>query len=186
MQAWATDMIGVFLGAFLGALFGYAANVWYQRKDSQASRDALFFVLTDTLTDQLESISADMAADDAIELVSWPPLHVSAASQLLAGDKLHGKKYVDLIKAIVAWESWEIVYNEQVRLVNHAQLTGNLPRSVSVARHNRMLELVDKLKMCRMEILRELPEEYRMPRPYAGDSALLPQISNPARYSPED
>ena len=186
MHAWATDMIGVFLGAFLGALFGYAANVWHQRRVIQASRDALFFVLTDTLTDQLESISADMAADDAIELVSWPPLHVGTAAQLLAGNKLHGKKYVGLIRAIVAWEALELVYNEQRRLVNHAQLTANLPRSVSVARHNGMLDLVDRLKMCRLAILRELPEEYRMPSPYVGDSALLPQISNPARYSPED
>ncbi len=159
MPAWATDMIGVFLGAVLGALFGYAASRWQGRQEATARRHALFRVLSD----QLHMLRLESAENDATRMLKWVPVHVSAADQLLNGHVLDARSDAKLIRLLINWQSIEASYNEILRVYNQSSITESSSPVHGRSWYDRLDVSVKVLGRFRSDLLAQLPVAYRSP-----------------------
>ncbi len=152
-------MIGVFLGAFLGALFGYAANWWHGKQETLARRKVLFRVLSD----QLHLIPADDPDDVATTLTIRDTIQVTAVGKLLANNALDATKDETLIRQLIIWQAFERGHNEFVRITNQAQVTMAIPVQHRAAWHHQLDTALGLLRIHRQSVLATLPQEYRLP-----------------------
>ncbi len=159
MPGWATDMVGVFLGASLGALFGYGFSWWQARRETQARRAVLFR----TLSDQLHAIPTDEPAFGETVLLTRGTIHVSAASELLNGETLDTRKDARLIKLLILWQSFEASHNELARITNQAAVTMSVPREYRATWHQSLNNSLKLLIALRHDVLSALPPEYQSP-----------------------
>jgi hypothetical protein len=159
MVDWFPELIGVFVGAVLGTLFGYAANWWQSRREAKARRAVLFR----TLSDQLHMIPADVPETDATALLTRSTIHVSAAAQLLQGDILDARKDAPLIKRLIIWQAFETSHNEMTRTTNQAAVAMLIPIDYRVAWNQTLNESAGRLRALRADVLSALPAEYRQP-----------------------
>lgn len=152
-------MIGVFLGAALGALFGYAASHWQGKQEATARRRALFRVLSD----QLHMIPADDPPYDPQSIQARDTIHVSAAGQLLSGQTLDAQSDGLIIRRLILWQAVEAGHNEVVRFTNQALALGALPESHRAAWYDHLNFRVGLMRACRADVLAALPVAYRQP-----------------------
>lgn len=118
MPGWATDMVGVFLGAVLGGLFGYAATAHHDRTQTKARRRAL-----------LDALAGQLAAIPDVEplnrVTTFPPVVITPLAHLLSGDVLDAVKDADLIVDLHWLESQVQTINEGIRTHNIAMATSS-------------------------------------------------------------
>lgn len=159
MPGWATDMVGVFLGAVLGALFGFGFSRWQAREEAQARRSTLFR----TLSDQMWMITTEDVPYDQGRLDTRSTIHVSAAGELLRGDTLDARKDATLIRRLIIWQSFEASHNEKVRITNQANVTVSIPQEHRAAWQESLNESKTLLTVLRLDVLSGLPVEYQTP-----------------------
>lgn len=150
-------MTGVFLGAVLGALFGYAASHWQGRQEERARRHALFRVLSQ----QLHGPPLESPDFSPEVILTRGTIHVSAADQLLAGHVLDSKKDEILIMRLVLWQSFEAHYNESVSVFNQAAISASLSEIHHPLWHLNLEKALIVLREWRPIVLRALPPDYR-------------------------
>ena len=122
VPGWLVDMIGVFLGAFLGALFGYWTNWLHERRKEGQARRALGSMFYGQMI--TESPGNDPIVDS-------PPLpqHASlirlpALAQLLTPGVIDPIKDDNLLMALIHLDGVVENYNESARAFNTGCLQG--------------------------------------------------------------
>jgi len=153
MPDWATDMIGVFLGAVLGALFGYGANWWYQRQQIKARRAAIIRAIQT----QFFTIPFTPEGPSPDSLRSKRTFHVTAAQQLLDGHTLDGTKDASFIRALTRWQASEARYNAAVHLANHASISADTHPHMLVATHEYVDQMHNELRLNMLFVQKFLP-----------------------------
>jgi len=159
MVDWLPELVGVFLGAVLGTLFGSAADRWQSRREANARRAVLFR----TLSDQLNMIPAEVPVVDASALLTRSTIHVSAAAQLLQGDILDARKDAVLIKRLIIWQAFQTSHNELTRITNQAIVAMLLPPKHQAAWGQSLNVSVGLLRASRRDVLDVIPPKYRTP-----------------------
>lgn len=168
MPGWVLDMIGVFLGAVLGALFGYAATHWKSRQEERARRDALIRALhlqMGTITWTPVSLTPESNS-----LLVWTPHRVPAIDHLLNSHVLDATKDADLIRALSLFQGSLEAYNDALETMHLTIIMpGTSPnlRAKSVERLEGRRDNMTHMMRFVQELLPEEEEiEYRQPLPW--------------------
>ena len=119
-SGWATEGLYVLVGAFLGALLGYALSR-YQRAQEQKSKQA---VLLAHLHRELSLLGEQTTPGDGQALSLRVPIRVNVIPRLLDGELLAYREHRTLLEHLIVLEQMIGKYNDWVSLTNEAQTLG--------------------------------------------------------------
>ena len=151
----ATNAYALFLGAFLGGLFGYFADRWLGRKESNQRRAALINALHRQLA-AIPDTPASMLPDSFLARTTY---HVTAVGQLLDGESLDAQEDADLIRVLSNWQAVEARHNEAVQIANQADITVGLNQDLHDTCHRVLDERHNLLLDWRRRLIALLPPD---------------------------
>ena len=171
MPGWFSDMVGVFLGAALGALFGYAANAYYDRQEARARRAVMVRVLQNQLS-RWEAQPGRFVRGIQSQL---RPIEVTVIGALLDGTVLDARKDGQLIEKFLDIQSTIRYFNELIRVYNQTFVLAELNvqnRELTDQRarwYGEGAELYTRFIQLRDEVLSLLAPQLGEPRPSVPD-----------------
>ena len=152
--AWAiiAQAIGLSVGAFLGALFGYWFSIQQLAQETQARRNAL----TELLQNELKQITGSLQRYDAAKAFYRDPFRLNALPRLLDGETLGFRRDARLIELLLNLNVAISRYNDFVQMTNLAQATIVVPDNVHSQWYATVQERLAAVVAVRDEIFKEL------------------------------
>ena len=133
---WICDFISsepfyIVVGAMLAVGSGIVANMIYQNLETADRRKALLRILVK----QIGIISIDARPFDPTMVQPRDPIHLSALGHLLSDQTLHTSRQSRLIEQLVEWQSFELAFNESVRILNQSIMSNWLHADLRQSLH---------------------------------------------------
>ena len=159
-SGWTSEGASILIGAFLGALLGYAFSL-YQTAQEQHRKQA---VLLTHLRHELSLLGQQAPASDPQALSLRVPIRVNVIPRLLDGELLAYREHATLLEHLILLEQVIGRYNDWVTLTNEAQTLGRRsPREVAQmeAMAAQMADMIAGLRTTIVPLLGVTDEEMR-------------------------
>ncbi len=143
---------GVFLGAFLGALFSYWFAIHQQAKETEARRE----VLLELLQNEVSQIGGTLEQYDVVKAFYRDPIRLNAPTRLLDGETLEYRKDARLIELLLNLNVAISRHNDFVQMTNQAQATIPVPDNVHAQWYRDLQQRLTAVVTVRDEMLKEL------------------------------
>lgn len=143
---------GVFLGAFLGALFSYWFAIHQQTIEIEARREALLHLLQN----EVSQIGDTLEPYDVVKAFYRDPIRLNAPTRLVDGETLEYRKDARLIELLLNLNVAISRHNDFAQMTNHAQAAIAVPDNVHAQWYRDLQQRLASVVIVRDEILKEL------------------------------
>ncbi len=181
LLSWLWDLVasggfGLFLGALLGALFGYVGTILFDRRETQARRD----VLVRSLREEIEPWRKEHFYRFVIGIANWvDPIPLASIDHLLDGHVLDARDDADLIVWLVRLRRRTDQHNEYCRVHNETHYT--MQHEIDQRSHHHRVAQDSYIRwlVVRDDVIKELDR-----KDYGSRVTLPPQRDMPPEPEP--